>query len=474
MAEGEENTSSPVERILPQEEKTFPWKLFLPLMVLMLVVFTYTNTPSRVKGEHITNYYQLLSEAFLKGQTYLDIKPSEKLLSLPDPYDPEQHRPYSQWDASLYQGKYYLYFGPVPALVLWIPAHFLFDISLSCAAMALIFTSIATAVLAALLICIALKEDIITSPIALACCLLSLMFCNWLPFMLSRSTFYEAAISGAYCFNAVGLLLLWHALQQKLEEDRLLLLAAGSLCLGLAVGCRNTHVLNIVLLLLVAWKLLWPVGNISKAIKYIASIFLPWGICLLALMMYNYARFDNPFEPGMRYQLTVANFNAPNFHFMSAGSIIPNLYFYLLRPLEWDFSHFPGSLTVENFFYTTLPGGISAVTQEPVYGLITNSPFILFLPAGLIFFYCKKSSAIPSWFSMAIGGYGALLFIILTMFYFVTTRYSVDFSPWLMFAAGYGFLRIMKHSPRTYLPLGLGVAATLYGTYNGIMLGIHG
>lgn len=61
--------------------------------------------------------YQMLADALRSGQTSLLIKPSAQLLALPDPYDPQTHQPYIVTDTSLFEEKYFLYFGPLPALI---------------------------------------------------------------------------------------------------------------------------------------------------------------------------------------------------------------------------------------------------------------------------------------------------------------------------------------------------------------------
>jgi hypothetical protein len=64
--------------------------------------------------EH-TSHYAKLAEAFLHGQVSLLVKPSPQLLALPDPYDPYANIRYKIHDLSLYEGNYYLPWGPVPA-----------------------------------------------------------------------------------------------------------------------------------------------------------------------------------------------------------------------------------------------------------------------------------------------------------------------------------------------------------------------
>ncbi len=67
-----------------------------------------------------TQYYTLLADAFGKGQLHVDVEPGQALLEAADPYSPDIQRPFNDdvWDLSLYNGKLYLYWGPVPALLL--------------------------------------------------------------------------------------------------------------------------------------------------------------------------------------------------------------------------------------------------------------------------------------------------------------------------------------------------------------------
>ena len=67
------------------------------------------------------DYYNLLTDGFLAGHLYLPVTPDPRLLQTPDPYDPAQNEPYRMQDVALYRGKFYLYFGPAPAVTLLLP-----------------------------------------------------------------------------------------------------------------------------------------------------------------------------------------------------------------------------------------------------------------------------------------------------------------------------------------------------------------
>src|SRR5258708_8377921 len=67
------------------------------------------------------DYYDRLVDGFLSGHLSMAVSPAPELLKLADPYDPEANQPFRLNDASYYQGKYYLYFGLTPAVVLLLP-----------------------------------------------------------------------------------------------------------------------------------------------------------------------------------------------------------------------------------------------------------------------------------------------------------------------------------------------------------------
>jgi len=95
-----------------------------------LVILTYVwfiSTGLWTTWPATTNYYDQLATSFHEGHLYLDVQPDPALLELPDPYDPDARESMQEsdieklntiWDMSLYGGKIYLYWGPVPALII--------------------------------------------------------------------------------------------------------------------------------------------------------------------------------------------------------------------------------------------------------------------------------------------------------------------------------------------------------------------
>jgi len=95
--------------------------------------------------------------------------------------------------------------------------------------------------------------------------------------------------------------------KEQTENRQILFAGIGALLGALVFGCRPPIALaNVVVIPMLAvflkqrkftWKLL---GKLVLAA-------MPYAVVAVALMTYNYVRFDNPFEFGQAYQLTVAD-----------------------------------------------------------------------------------------------------------------------------------------------------------------------
>src|SRR5439155_11284335 len=72
-------------------------------------------------GTPQSGYYNYLGRAFAHGRLELPIKPSPELLALPNPWDPAANEPYRMHDMALFHGRYYLYHGAGPAVMLFTP-----------------------------------------------------------------------------------------------------------------------------------------------------------------------------------------------------------------------------------------------------------------------------------------------------------------------------------------------------------------
>ncbi len=100
-----------------RSRRTGPWLiLILCLAILSYVWIISIGTMNKFPSGR--DYYWMLAQAFQKGQTSLLVEPSPELLQLANPYDLSQRKGIDYlWDTTLYHGRYYLYWGPVPAVL---------------------------------------------------------------------------------------------------------------------------------------------------------------------------------------------------------------------------------------------------------------------------------------------------------------------------------------------------------------------
>jgi hypothetical protein len=93
---------------------------FVTAVLVMGILYWYV-LPCFNNPKQTFDYYAKQGLAFKHGQLYLLDKPAPELLALSDPYNDHLRRISGVHDlylidASLYRGKYYLYWGPAPSL----------------------------------------------------------------------------------------------------------------------------------------------------------------------------------------------------------------------------------------------------------------------------------------------------------------------------------------------------------------------
>lgn len=311
--------------------------LFLVCVLLSLVAVVYGwcavagSAPWRL-GEPQKDKYTLLVEGFMKGQLSLDAPVSPELLQSPNPYDPAQRKPgTSIHDASLYNGRYYIYFGVVPAVVLLLPFRAVAGFGLPLGASIFVFCLLGY--LAALLLFLRIRRAFFPRAgfLSTAAAGLALGFFTFAPMLLRRHSTYELPIASGACFALFALLFLFQSLYGA--RWRLTALALSSLCLGLAFGSRPIYILAPLCLL----PALWGWFRISREartwrpmLRALAAAVVPWCAVGGLLALYNYLRFGSPFEFGVSYILSgVYEAKVPHF---GLGYLPYNLWAFLLTP----------------------------------------------------------------------------------------------------------------------------------------------
>jgi hypothetical protein len=163
------------------------------------------------------DFHNLIADALLRGQAHLTVQPPRELLRLKDPYDPHANTKlridHGLIDLSLYKGKLYAYFGPAPAILLFIPFRLLRVGDLSPALAALVFSVLGFA-FSVLLFKRLARYFFGSIPLWIECfSILALGLAVPVPFIIYAGCGYEVAIACAYFLLFAGLYCLTSGLE---------------------------------------------------------------------------------------------------------------------------------------------------------------------------------------------------------------------------------------------------------------------
>jgi len=418
------------------------WAIAGSVIAIIVVIWFITNGTffTWIPG---SNYFDRLANAFLKGSFSLLEKPPTDLLALPNPYDWRVREGINYiWDASLFEGKYYLYFGPVPALVAMVVKwfhQFIIDDQYI-----LMFFYAGFVISLAMVLHWTRKTFFSKAPVWT-----ELIFtlvgglCVPVLWLMKEPNVYETSILGGQFFLILGLYAILRGMQKK--EHKNFWFCLGSFIWGASVGCRMNNVAGIVLMI-ISISIFLLKDNKKEFFPRIFWLIFPLALWAVCLGYYNYARFGNFFETGHQFQLTGPAYSSDFQDIFSIKYIIPNIYNMFFRPLEFSFVDFPfvfSPFIQENMWpwYIHLPE--KYYYSEPITGLFMGVPvFCLIFTAfiRMINEFIKwmsgnsvlrlKHKSIPllrTWGIVFIGLIGNVFSI--AMYIASTMRYLVDIAP---------------------------------------------
>ncbi|MGA7193277.1 MAG: hypothetical protein WBW94_06565 [Anaerolineales bacterium] len=421
---------------------------------------SWTNWPAPPFSQSSRYFYDQLATAFQHGQLSLDKMPSAALLALHNPYNPSARAGLDYvTDFSLYNGKYYLYFGPVPALLLII-IKLLAPVKID--DLYLVFIFVSGILIAQSLLIIKIRERFFQNVPTwmVPCCILFAGLISPFTWLLTEARVYEAASAGGQFFFLTGLYLVITASDRESISSKRLFL--GGTFWALAIGSRLTQIVPIgFMTLMVALLTLRTYRQpklLSKTISIIASLASPIVIGLAILGWYNWARFHSVFETGYSYALTGPNLQQYKDVIFAPIYLLPNLYNYLIMPPK-IIGVFPFMKSVTGngasiFSFINLP---DIYVARQVTGLFFNVPFILFSAILVVpFLLVKKElkdeisrdndSYLFKWTAISLFGSFLFGFAPLVVYFWVVTRFFTDFTSSLVslsilgFCQGYVFL----------------------------------
>ena len=339
---------------------------------------------SKYDPEHMysDDRYEELFYAFSQGKTSIDVDfDITKFDSLDNLYDRSErnakdvHGKY--WDRAFYNGKFYCYFGAAPIITVYYPVYLLTG-SVPTPILVSIILALYAEVFITLLYIKALREMCKDVPLALA--LLgygAVLFGSLVLPLAFEFKFYYIAVLSGIGFSALFLYLLLKAYYEKKEKLRLLYLALlGVSAVGIAAS-RPTLVLYCFMVCVPGMFILRDKTiKTPRKIRYAITMITPVLLGAIVLMIYNYKRFDNPFEFGFNYQVTVSIAKANTVTIDMIPAMI--YHFFFQQP---DFStHFPylhmRSRTLEMYPRYNYNGRLIGILNYP---LVPVASLIMFI-----------------------------------------------------------------------------------------------
>jgi hypothetical protein len=387
-------------------------------------------------GPRQPDYYNLLVAGFRKGTLALDIEVPAQLKEAKDPIElVEKSAGLAPHDVSYYKGRFYTYYGVVPAVVLFWPFRVLIGHELPLVMGSLVFAIGAFALMAFLWLRIVgdhfPNSGLVTRIAGAAALCLS----GGQLVLARRVSIWEPSIEAGNFFLACMLASGYLALRSRRPWAWL---SACGLALGLATGSRPTLLvagLGIVPLVVAIGRGIGAgqaVQRRGRLLKAVLATGLPLGAVGIGLLAYNWARFDNPLEFGLSYQFSTWN-QVKKSHFRAA--FVPfNSFLYFLVPPQWG-RYFP---FVHPIDYPKLPEGYYG--YEYVYGALVICPVLWWTPCVVAFF--RRAAPDLRSFICSVFAIAAATTFVLLCFDTAAARYETDFLPWWVFLAllGWGLL----------------------------------
>jgi hypothetical protein len=330
-------------------------------------------------------FHDLQATAFQEGRLSLPIAPAKELLAAADPYD-RANLKHWELDASYYDGRYYAYWGPVPALLQAL-VRIVFDVRRTVGDHYLALGFACLAFVAALVLVLRMAKRLF-GPVpkgVLVAAFLAVAFANPIPHAIATPGTYVTAILAGQAWLLVGLVFafdaVWHAGTPRAIRRPLVL---AGVAFGLSLASRVT-LAPAIFVLGVLTVLGVTLSGPFRSRGFISGGLLvgtPVLVSLLLLLLYNKLRFDDFFEFGTNLQLSAF----PTLRF-SLDYLAPNLYSYTFR--SWA-----TSCTFPYLFQEWAPGGrvlpdavprpSDYMVHEPVVGWALAVPVAWLVPLAFL------------------------------------------------------------------------------------------
>lgn len=277
-------------------------------------------------------------DAFLKGQLYLDVQPSEELLALENPYSPAARADIEcLFDRALFEGKYYSYFGVAPIILVYLPFYLVFGGLPTDSTVTGIF-SLMTAFFLPLAVIEWAKIREKIRPWLSALLAVAVYFASCvLMIQRGRAQFYYIAGIAGMAFSAAFLFFMMKYISAKKAASKIILLFFAGLSFALGFLSRLNSVVPVGLAA-AAFVVIYIIKSIKNRkigayIGEMAALGVPVAAAVGFSLWYNNARFGDPLQFGTDYQLTVTD---TSFYELSTAGIFPSILHYFFQPFSFS------------------------------------------------------------------------------------------------------------------------------------------
>jgi hypothetical protein len=410
------------------------WLWLVPLLALIVLIYAFASAAGSFSHWPVySTFFDMLAEGFRRGQLSLPYDPPPELLALPNPYDRANGR-YWLIDATLHGGKYYLYWGPLPALLQALAKSLLRINKLIGDQYLLVFFSSLSALFGALLIEGMRRRMFSNVPRWLSgFCILALAFANPVVYLVTSPAQYQVAIGGGQTFMLGGMWCAFEAVWEQASDARRrrwLVLSGSSFALALA--CRISLAPAAALVaVLAAIASSWPRAHrLRSMLTHALCVGVAPVIVMGLLLLYNKLRFNGWLDFGVKEQLSYFDFRVSKSYFLT------NLYAYALTPFEWS-CQFPYALQS----WAHGPKGVASwvplppdyLVLEPIAGFLSTGPISWLCPVPL-FVAARhlRDVRLPAYrayvfCALSFGALGSISGLLALFVFSATMRYLGDF-----------------------------------------------
>lgn len=276
-------------------------------------------------------------------------------------------------DAAYFDGKYYVYFGVVPAVLAYIPYYMITESDLSNTVVVAI-ALLVFAIFVYLILDLFVRRKTARVSVAVVClCYVGIILSTGMVDSIAFPIFYNVPILFGAVLTLIGSYLFMRAYWTDKKKRQILFEFFGAACLIATLGCRPQF--TIVALVVGIAYLALSIRKHRISILDIAAAAVPIVAIATGLLFYNYARFGSFFDFGSSYNLTG---NDMTLRCFNPVRLIDGFFLYVfgMPHLSMDFPYlhpyFPSS------------GYYGRVTFERfTFGFATQAPYVIVLFAFL-------------------------------------------------------------------------------------------